>query len=312
MRVLSGHEAPVLSVAYSPDGRTLASGDADGVVLLWDLATGSAERVWPVRGETGGAARFVSFEPTGRLLGLGMTEFAVHLRRSGNPNPVILQGRGGSCSVAFSGNGDMIAWTGYLAREVRVACLTTEYQGRLSGYQGGMLALAHSSQDALVACGGDQLDGSGVLALWKYPMDQGDFFDTMLLPRALLYPSLMQPPPYQLSPVYALRFSPNGRTLASGEKNGRVRLWDIDTREQQTVLTEHRSTVKALAFMPDGRTLVSAEENGVLIVSNVADGAEVRRFDWGIGRVRSVAIAPDGMTAAVAGSDCSVLIWDID
>jgi WD40 repeat protein len=325
MRVLSGHRAPVLSVAYAPDGRSLASGDADGLLLLWDLVRGDRERLLSVERDhlilpngtrslygAFGAARSLKFSPDGRRLAVGMRGGIVLLRLAEEEwhDGGTLPSAGGSCSIAFSADGEFVAWTGYLDQRV---CLkwdtTSRVQKYLHGYRGGVLALAHSPQAPLVACGCGLVRGE--LVLWSYPATREGPDPTAVVDSMRLR---LSPDPNwdDLTPVYSLAFAPNGATLASGEKNGVVRLWDVEDRKQRTSFGGHGSIIKALAFTPDGRTLLSAEENGVLILWDVASGVESRRFDWSVGRVRGVAISPDGMTAAAAGSDCSVLVWDLD
>jgi WD40 repeat protein len=285
-----------------------------------------------------GAARALTFAPDGQLLVVGLSVGVVVLQLGS----VELQGgtlpsRGGSCSVAFSTDGQFVAWAGYFDSAVylsRESELT--YRKELHGYRGGILALAHSPRAPLVACGTGMVVRGEVL-LWDYspwPPRKPAEPETGLAFRVTEAMRLRVPPEQPLAvltPVHALAFDPDGRLLASGEKYGVwrieghrgrasqgapravfVRLWDVEAREQRMALAGHGSTIKALAFSPDGRTLLSAEENGILIVWDVVSGRELRRFDWGIGAVRDVAIAPDGMTAAVAGSDRTVLVWDID
>jgi len=293
MRVLSGHVAPVLCVAFSPDSSSLASGDQDGATILWDLESGKRLDTWRL---DEGPSLALRFAPDGRPLAIGYGSRVFLLDIPRRDVHTYWFRHGGSTVLSFSSDGARLLATGYLDRMVLVIDpANVQACGGLQGYGGYVLALAHSparDQRGRFATGGGAA-GTVTLDLWEN--------DRVV--RACRGHSL---------PVYSLAFAPRGDLLASGSRDRTVRLWNPETAEELATLRGHTATVVALGFTPDGRTLISAGADGVFKLWDVATRRLVRSFDFGIGRVRCVAISPDGLTAATGGTDRSVLLWDLD
>jgi WD40 repeat protein len=292
MHALRGHNAPVLSVAYAPDGRTFASGDESGLAIIWDLATG--ERL-----DDGnlneGQTLSLSFSPDSRKLAIAFRRQIFLWDREQNQGRPFQLDLGGSSVLSFSPDGTQLLATAYLDSVISVIDPVNEHVfGWLRGHRGSVLALTHDPsvpRGRFVTAGG--MAGIVVLDLWEN--------DRVV--RSLTGHE---------APVYSLAFAPCGSLLASGSRDRTVRLWNTETGEALTTLGGHDGTIAALAFTPDGRSIISATTYGTVCVWDAHTARRRISFDFDIGQVRSIAISPDGLTAAAGGSDHSVLVWDLD
>jgi len=303
LECLPGKDDSITCVAYSPDGRWLAStsgfypqpqsGTIRGEVKLWDLAS---RQVRMTLRNTRNFARSVAFSPDGARLAAGLGDRTVRLW---DVETLDEQGvmRGHSRSVgalAFSPDGsELISGAGDrsgLGRSGEVYCwdtATATTQARIPE-PNGVWALAYQPQGKAV------IIGTATVKLWWLHRDEPE----VLLPTKTV--------------ARALALSPDGGTLAL-TAGWSVKLYDMSVARARATLAGHKQIVTSLAFSPDGRTLASGSADGTVRFWDVAVGRERACFDWGMRNVQCVAFAPDGMTAAAGGkSPNNLVIWDLD
>jgi RNA polymerase sigma factor (sigma-70 family) len=239
-------------LALAPDGKRVAVAGHDGVVRVWDAATG--KETFRCEG------RCVAFAPDGKLLavgGRGIDGAEVHLglvRLFDAATGKEVRSLRGHLTmvghVAFSADGTTLVSTGVVllgardgspgeneTRYVRFWDVATgrERRGfpRAEQYQQGTL-----SPDGRTLAG--TADRGKSIVLWETATGQRR--------RELTGHTSM---------LFALAFAPDGRTLASGGMDGTVRLWDLPSGKEVTRLEGHRGWVLSVAFAPDGTRLVS-------------------------------------------------------
>jgi hypothetical protein len=110
----------------------------------------------------------------------------------------------------------------------------------------------------------------------------------------------------------ALAVSPDGRTIATGDKDGSVGLWDFNTGKAISSLKGHQGTVSGLAFSPDGKLLATASWDGTVAIWDIPAGRVLSRLIGHTNAVIGVGFSPDGTTVLSRSLDGAVNVWRID
>ena len=279
-------EARVLSVAFSPDGSILAAADTDGTVSLWTIATG---QVTALPGSPD-RVQAVAFSPDGRTLASSET----HLVDHGQGLPVAL-GPDGRPSLAATQT--QLERRGPVPSGVRTSTTTTVRLWDLATGQATTLASLPDSYGSKVLA----FHPSGHTLVGDAGMDR----TIRLVDLATGQVTALAGHTYS---IQAAAFSPDGRTLATGSTDHTVRLWDLATGQTTATLTPHGGYVVAVAFSPDGRALAAAVDDTVRLW-DLATGQPTATLFGHTEHVWSVAFSPDGHTLATGCMDNTVRLW---
>ncbi len=310
------------AVAFSPDGRRLASGGSDGAVRLWDVETGRELR--RLEGHTD-SVQSVAFSPDGNTLASGGSDNTVRLWNVGAGSELhILKGHTDFVrSVTFSPDGQILA-SGGSDRTVRLWDAHTGRPRMTLPAAPADPVLFFASNDNLQAVG----DKGESVVEWEVStgqeLAQGDVKASQdstakaapapntgtepqrPLKRAGMNRSLQasgeQPDPLSVSSL-------DGALIASGGSDNTIRLREPSGRVLRK-LEGHTAPAQALAFSPDGRTLASGGGDNTVRLWDIATGRALKRLDGNLSPVWSVALSRDGRTLAAAGSDTLVHLWD--
>jgi RNA polymerase sigma factor (sigma-70 family) len=316
IRTLSGHKDRVTSVAYSPDGRWVATAAWDGTARIWEARTGKEVRRLDVPAPRDYHPAHLSralFSPDSELIVVAQqaapNEAGVIVwgRRTGNK---VREFPGGTGSVAISPDGRLIACGGYgVLRLYELA--TGKAVRELRGQQTRIAALTFSA------------DGKTLVSAGPLPSpDRGDGVErTRLMPDVLRVWDVAtgkerRSALHGLIPGWSVRgptLSPDGRALAIP---GARSIREAATGGERAKLTGHKAELCDFAFSPDGRTLASGSMDGTVRLWGVHSGKELGRFGKEVdpfkgGWVLAVAFSPDGRTLVSGGLNKTADVWDV-
>jgi WD40 repeat protein len=309
----SGHTDEIYSLAFSPNGKILASGSADKSVVLWN--TGSTNAISEtLRGNSDSVGNSnlgiydIAFDPAGKTLAAGgkadITLWDVTTHQSSHLD--------GISPMALSPDGKTIASmicksydpsTNCLQSEIGLWNVTTHqllsFKSPLENDAPETVIRLKFSPDGKTLVLGTL---SGSILLWD--VSKHELSATL----------------HHTNRLFALAFSPDGKILASGGTDGKIILWNTATNQEIDTLDGHVNVVESIAFSPQGKILASGNGDGSIILWDVSSHQSIGQFLGHTNGVYSVAFGPDENTFASGGcskidaNQCiegEVFLWDV-
>jgi WD40 repeat protein/DNA-binding winged helix-turn-helix (wHTH) protein len=280
------------SVAYSPDGRALATAGMDMVIRLWDIATGRQIRTF--EGHTSWLV-WVTFSPDGTLLATGAFD------RSAKVWDV----ESGQLLSTIKGESSAIGWLAFLpdgktlagadGDKIRFWDVDSGHQTQMSkgaveyldskppltfSVDGRLIAARTNDQSVVVwEIGGRRLS--------TFRPDVGGLFD--------------------------MKFSPDSSMLIAGGDNGKTELWNLSTGKRLNEFSGHSAKIRDVAFSSNGRFIATGSEDNTVKLWDPKSGILLSKLSGHTGDVTALAISPDGMTISSGSGedDGTVRIWKV-
>jgi hypothetical protein len=280
------------SVAFSPDGKLLAAGDAEGAIHLWRLETGEVKSI--LRGHENAIAA-AAFSADGRTLATGSFDHTARIwdTATGEVRGVLEGHRGGVMSVAFGPGGKSLA-TASIDGTVKLWDIGNgEMTATLTGHRSWVNSLSFFPDGEQLASG----SSDGAIIVWS--VESRKLLRTIRATNA---------------EVRSIAVSPDGRSLAAGIRYGGVKLWDTANWTERLNFQGHASDVWTLAFSPDGKLLATGNGDwnrpGEVKFWNAADGSSAGKLQH-TGEMLSLAFSPDGKLIAAGAGDKTVRVWGV-
>ncbi len=340
---LAGHDGPVRSVAFSPNGKLVLSGSEDNTIRVWDVAAG--EEVKALRGH-GSSVRSCVFSPDGEWVLSGGDDDSVRLWNvQGYQEVRVLHAR------VLAGHEDAVLAARYSRDGREIVTASRDRTAELwNAASGEPLERFQEGHDFLVSGvvfypdGRHLATGAGDNSVRIWDLTAGTQ-TAVLTPTGRIGTLAVSPDSKWLATgsvgtdiqlwnaatgeslgalaghaaeISALRFAPSGDLLASGDSRGHVRVWRLENNAQnagqrwvfERELVGHNGSITGMRFTPDSKRLITASGDHTCAQWDIASGQENRQLvlkhdEW----VSSLDMSPDGKLALTACDDGVARLW---
>ena len=318
LKIISRYAGAMNTVAFSRDGRWMATGGANGAAQIWDLTTG--QREMDLRKKSGSVLS-AAFTSDNRFLVTGHNDgtIVVWNRKSGKPIRKLRDHSGPVSCVIFPFKTDKEVDSRGLkfkVKQVEKDAVTAETDEsrflvtagadgaarlwniqsgalvkKFPGHRGAVLTLAAGNGNDLLVTGGED----GRIKVWNRRTG-----------------TLTKEIDRGRTPVNSIALGIKDRLLAAGFKNGSFLVWDLISNREIFYTKGHSGAVKSVAFSPDNTTLATCGKDRVVRLWSLQNGKILGQLEGHEDTINSVAFSPDRNHIVTAGNDRTVRFWERD
>ncbi|OBT95231.2 hypothetical protein VE01_07574 [Pseudogymnoascus verrucosus] len=288
IQTLAGHLGWVEAVAFSPDGKHIASGSRDNTIKLWDASTGSLQKTLASHLGLVGA---IAFSLDGKHIASGSGDNTIKLwdASTGSLQKTLVGHLDLVKAIAFSLDGKHIA-SGSWDNTIKLWDASIgSLQKTLVGHLDWVEAIAFSPDSKHIASG----SRDNTIKLWD--ASTGSLQKTLV---------------GHLGWVEAIAFSLDGKQIATGSNDNTIKLWDASTGSLQKTLVGHSGLVAAIAFSPDSKQIATGSGDNTIKLWDASTGGLQRTLVGHLGLVAAIAFSPDGKHIASGSADNTIKLWD--
>ncbi|MBG1267869.1 NB-ARC domain-containing protein, partial [Nostoc sp. WHI] len=279
----------ILSMAFSPDGKFLATSDTRGEIHLWNVV--NSQPIFICKGHTTWTYS-VTFSPVGNMLASGSNDQTVKLWdvTTGQCLKTLTGHTSDVQSVAFSPVGNILASSSNDQTVKLWDVSTGQCLKTLTGHTNYVHSVAFSPDSQTLASGSQDC----TVKLWE--VGDGNCLNTLQ---------------GHTSWVSSVAFSSQGNILATASDDQTVKLWDVSNGQCLNTLQGHTSWVSSVAFSPQGNILATASDDQSVKLWDVSNGQCLNTLQGHMDWVSSVTFSPDAQTLVSGSHDQTVKLWNV-
>jgi WD40 repeat protein/tRNA A-37 threonylcarbamoyl transferase component Bud32 len=287
-RNVAAHEEPVLAIAFSPNGKLLATASADSSVKIWDTANG--QLITTLSGHDG-SVNSVAFSPNGASLLTASEDNTVKIWNTGDFKlKTTLSGHsGGVLSAIWSPDSKQVATA---SEDTTIRLWETDSgkeKSSLAGHTEAVTALAFSPDGKTLISG--SVDTKVIF--WETATSRRSAELTV-----------------HNSPVKAIALSPDGKGLVTGTQDGVVNIFEVG-KDKPRLTLKPGSPVNGMVFSPDGKICAAPMGDGTIRIWEFETGKTRSNIKAHDAPARGLAFSPDGTSVASVSDDKTLKIWKI-
>ncbi|KAJ6015115.1 hypothetical protein N7540_009706 [Penicillium herquei] len=284
VRTLEGHSDGVCTIAFSPDGNTIATGSNDKTIKIWDATTGECKET--LHGHSG-KVKNLAFTLDGEMIVSSAYDGTIKLW---NTTTGDCQGGYDNAVMALAFSTIRYEIASASDSTIKIQNTTGDCQRTLYGHSKMIRALAFSPDESMIA--------------------SGSYDETIKLWNAITG-NCQRTLQGHFDVVSTLAFSPDGNMITSGSHDDTIRIWNTTTGDCQMTLYGHSGRVEALAFSPNRNMIASGSHDTTIKLWDTTTGDCQGTLFGHSGVVNASAFSSDGNMIASGSNDNTIKLWDV-